>query len=77
MVMQSHVEDSGNLLLVADPRTIRDELLQLDLEAAHQRTQLKNLWREQVEYITTSLRRCGRLPAHICELLKAISCCSA
>lgn len=54
MFMQSHVEDSGNLLLVADPKTIRDELLQLDLEAAHQRTQLKNLWRERVEYITTS-----------------------
>ncbi|KAL0041357.1 hypothetical protein WJX79_000663 [Trebouxia sp. C0005] len=52
---KSHVEDSGNLLLVADPRTIRDELLQLDLEAAHQRTQLKNLWREQVEDTAAAL----------------------
>ena len=53
MFMQSHVEDNGNLLLVADQKTIRDEPLQLDLEAAHQRTQLSNSWREQVKYVTT------------------------
>ena len=54
MFTQSHVEDNGNLLLVADQNTLRDDLLQLDLEAAHQRTQLSNSWREQVKYIATS-----------------------
>ncbi len=54
MLTQSHVEDNGNLLLVADQNTLRDDLLQLDLEAAHQRTRLSNSWREQVKYITAS-----------------------
>ncbi|KAL0050186.1 hypothetical protein WJX82_006057 [Trebouxia sp. C0006] len=52
---KSHVEDNGNLLLVADQNTLRDDLLQLDLEAAHQRTQLSNSWREQVKDTAAAL----------------------
>ena len=54
MCMQSHVEVNGDLLLVADQKTMRNHLLQLDLESAHQRTRLSNSWREQVKYITIS-----------------------
>ncbi|KAL0042322.1 hypothetical protein WJX77_009053 [Trebouxia sp. C0004] len=52
---KSHVEDNGDLLLVADQNTIRDELLQLDMKAAHQRTQLSHLWHEQVKDTAAAL----------------------
>ena len=50
MLLQSYVEDNGNLSLVADPNTLRKDILQLDLHAAHHRTQLTALMKKQVGY---------------------------
>lgn len=48
MLMQSYVEGNGNLTLVADPNTLRKDILQLDLNQAHRRTQLTASLKEQV-----------------------------
>lgn len=50
MLMQSCVEDNGNLTLVADPSTLRHDILQLDLVRAHRHTQLTALMKKQVRF---------------------------
>ena len=48
MLLQSYVEDNGNLTLVADPNTLRKDILQLDLNQAHRQTQLTASLMKQV-----------------------------
>lgn len=50
LLMQSSVEDNGNLTLVADPSTLRKDILQLDLTQAHRRTQVTASLKKQVRY---------------------------
>lgn len=50
LLVQSYVEDNGNLALVADPSTLRKDILQLDLPQARRRTQVTASLKEQARY---------------------------
>lgn len=55
MLTQSCVEDNGNLTLVANPNTLRRDILQLDLDRAHRRTQLTASMKKQVRFAAALL----------------------
>ena len=66
MLTQSRVEDNGNLTLVANPNTLRHDILQLDLDRAHHCTQLTASMKKQVRFAAALLLcSCPRL---ICGL---------
>ncbi|KAL3163390.1 hypothetical protein ABBQ32_009774 [Trebouxia sp. C0010 RCD-2024] len=44
----SFVEDNGSVTLIADLKTLRHDLLQLDLDEAQQRKQLSSMWVQKV-----------------------------
>ncbi|KAL3131939.1 hypothetical protein ABBQ38_007635 [Trebouxia sp. C0009 RCD-2024] len=44
----SFVEDNGNVTLIADPKTLRNDLLRLDLDEAQHRQQLSSMWAQKV-----------------------------
>lgn len=48
MLVQSFVEDNGNVTLIADPKTLRNDLLRLDLDEAQHRQQLSSMWAQKV-----------------------------
>lgn len=50
MLVQSYVEHNGSVTLIADPKSLRKDLLRLDWGRARQLRQLSSFWAQEVRY---------------------------